>query len=52
MSVLYLVVPLAILLAGGALAGFAWALRGGQYDDMETPAVRMLFDDEDERGAS
>lgn len=45
MSVLYIVVPLAIVLAAGAVAGFLWAVRGGQYDDVETPAHRMLHDD-------
>lgn len=47
MNVLYLVVPLAIGLAGVFLWAFAWALRGGQFDDLHTPAVRMLHDDEE-----
>ena len=45
MSVLYLVVPLALLLVGAALAGFAWAARRGQFDDLTTPAMRALQDD-------
>ncbi len=47
MSVIYLVLPLAILLAIGFVAAFIWATRSGQYDDMDSPAVRMLHDDED-----
>ena len=47
MSVLYVLVPVALALAGlGALA-FRWAVRNGQYDDVTTPGVRMLFDERD-----
>ncbi len=45
MSVLFIVVPLAILLAGAGVLAFAWAARSGQYDDVDTPAQRMLHDD-------
>ncbi len=47
MTVLYIVLPAALLLAAIFLAGFLWAIRGGQMDDLSTPSVRMLFDDED-----
>jgi cbb3-type cytochrome oxidase maturation protein len=46
MSVIYIVVPLALLLAGAFLAAFLWSVRKGQFDDMDSPAVRMLFDDD------
>jgi cbb3-type cytochrome oxidase maturation protein len=46
MSVIYIVLPLAIVLAIVALGAFIWAVRRGQYDDMDTPSVRMLHDDE------
>lgn len=46
MSVIYLLVPLALLVGGLFVAAFIWATRRGQFDDLETPAVRMLFDDE------
>jgi len=46
MSVLYLVVPLALLVAGAAVAAFAWTVRSGQLDDLDTPPRRILFDDE------
>ncbi|GAB5518466.1 MAG: hypothetical protein RhofKO_07170 [Rhodothermales bacterium] len=45
MTILYLLVPLALLLAGVAVYGFCWSVRDGQYDDTETPAIRMLTDD-------
>ncbi len=46
MNVLYFLVPLAILLAAISVAAFWWAVRSGQFDDTETPAIRMLLDDE------
>jgi cbb3-type cytochrome oxidase maturation protein len=45
MSILFLIVPLAFLLAAGALAGFIYAVRQGQLDDLDTPAHRVLFDE-------
>ena len=51
MNVLYLVLPLALLFAFAAVVVFVWAVRSGQFDDLETPAVRVLHDDETEVGA-
>ena len=48
MSVIYIVLPLALVLAALGLGAFFWAVRKGQYDDLDTPPVRMVFDDEDE----
>ncbi len=47
MNVIYLVLPIAIVLAIGFVAAFIWATRTGQYDDMDSPAVRMLNDEDD-----
>jgi cbb3-type cytochrome oxidase maturation protein len=44
MSVIYLVLPLALLIVGGAVLAFVWSAKSGQYDDLETPAVRVLHD--------
>ena len=46
MSVLYIVVPLALIVVGVAVAAIAWAAHRGQFDDLETPAIRMLHDDD------
>ncbi len=46
MSVLYFLVPLAILLAAAGVGGFFWAVRTGQFDDVQTPGIRVLLDDE------
>jgi len=48
MSVIFIVLPLALIVVLAAVAAFTWAARRGQFDDLETPAIRMLHD-EDER---
>ncbi len=46
MSVLYVALPIALLLGGSALYACIRCIRGGQFDDLESPPVRMLIDDE------
>jgi cbb3-type cytochrome oxidase maturation protein len=46
MTILYLILPLALAFAGVAVAAFAWTVRSGQLDDIETPPRRILFEDE------
>ena len=46
-GILYLI-PIALLLGLIGLAAFLWALKSGQYDDLDGAAQRILFDDEDE----
>lgn len=46
MSVLYLLIPLGLVLLLLAVWGFFWAVRRGQFDDLETPAVQILLDDD------
>ena len=50
MSVIYIALPMALVLAGLALWGFIRAVKQGQYDDLDTPAHRMLHDDEPTHG--
>jgi cbb3-type cytochrome oxidase maturation protein len=45
MSVVIFLIILGVLVAGGFLIGFIWAVRSGQYEDTESPAIRMLFDE-------
>lgn len=47
MNVLYLLLPIALVLATAAVLTFVWAVRRGQFDDLDTPAIRVLFDDEE-----
>lgn len=44
MSIIFLILPLTLLLSLSAVAAFWWATRGGQFDDLKTPAVRALHD--------
>jgi cbb3-type cytochrome oxidase maturation protein len=46
MSAIYIVLPLALLVALGAVVAFVRAVRAGQFDDLDTPSVRILHDDE------
>ena len=46
MSVIVVLIGVSVLVAGGFLAAFLWAVRTGQFDDKYTPSVRMLFDDD------
>ena len=46
MSVLFLALPVALLLAGIAIVAFVRIVSAGQLDDLDTPAIRMLHDDE------
>jgi len=50
MSILYVLIPLALLLLGGAVWAFFWAVGDGQFDDLDTPAVRVIMDDDDKPG--
>lgn len=45
MTIIFLLVPVALALVAVALVGFGWAARRGQFDDLETPALRILRDD-------
>jgi cbb3-type cytochrome oxidase maturation protein len=47
MSVVYIALPVSLLLVLAAVAAFVWSLRSGQFDDLETPSVRLLMDDQD-----
>jgi cbb3-type cytochrome oxidase maturation protein len=46
-AALYVVLPLALVVSAVAVGTFLWALRRGQFDDLESPAHRILHDDDD-----
>jgi cbb3-type cytochrome oxidase maturation protein len=50
MNILLLLVPLSLLLLGIAIWAFAWAVRAGQFEDLDTPALSILVDDEPDPG--
>jgi len=45
MSVIFIVLPLALLVVFIAVVAYVWSARSGQFDDLDTPAMRMLHDD-------
>ena len=47
MDILFLLIPLSVVLALLIGVAFWWSVRSGQFDDVETPGMRVLFDDED-----
>jgi cbb3-type cytochrome oxidase maturation protein len=47
MSVILMLVIIGILVAGGFLFAFIWAVKSGQYDDSYSPSVRILFEEAD-----
>ena len=46
MSVMFVLLPVALLFAAVAVGVFVWAARAGQFDDLETPSVRILHEDD------
>jgi cbb3-type cytochrome oxidase maturation protein len=46
MSSLYLLIPLALVLLALSVWAFFWAVRRGQFDDLESPALQILLDDD------
>ena len=49
MTILLLLIPLSLVLLGIAIWAFAWAVRSGQFDDLDTPAIDILAEDHKER---
>lgn len=46
MDILYLLVPLSVVLVFVIGVLFWWALRSGQFEDLEGPAHRILWDED------
>lgn len=49
MEILYLLIPIAVIVMIVAVGALVWAVRSGQFEDMEGPAHRILMDDDDPR---
>ncbi len=47
MSVIFVLIAVSMVVAGGFLIGFLWAVKKGQYDDHYSPSVRILFEDQE-----
>ena len=48
MQSIYLLIPLSVILVAVAIAAFFWAVRSGQFDDLDSPALDILDRDEDD----
>jgi cbb3-type cytochrome oxidase maturation protein len=46
LNIIYALIPLGLILLLAAVAAFFWAVRSGQFDDLESPAWRILLDDD------
>lgn len=47
MNILLLLIPLSLMLLVLAVGAFVWAVKRGQFDDLDTPAIDILADDAD-----
>lgn len=46
MEIIFITVPITLLFIASGVAIFFWANKGGQFDDLDSPAHRILFDDD------
>lgn len=47
MTIIYVLIPIGLALLVAAVAAFFWAVKSGQFDDLDTPAWRILMDDDE-----
>ncbi|MBY4677809.1 cbb3-type cytochrome oxidase assembly protein CcoS [Marinobacterium arenosum] len=47
MDIIYLLIPIAIILVSCATWAFFWSVNSGQFDDLESPAHSILYEDDD-----
>ncbi|HPQ07976.1 MAG TPA: cbb3-type cytochrome oxidase assembly protein CcoS [Bacteroidia bacterium] len=49
MEVIYILLSVSILIAIGFLVAFVWSVKKGQYEDVVSPSIRILFEDENNK---
>ena len=47
MNVIYLLIPISLVLVGAMVWAFLWAVRSGQFDDLERAGHQILMEDDD-----
>lgn len=47
MSILLLLIPISLMLLAVAISFLVWGIKSGQYDDLDSPAHRILFDEDE-----
>ena len=46
MEILFVLIPISVVLVLGIAGAFIWAVKNGQFEDMEGPAYRVVMDDD------
>ncbi|MBD9370194.1 cbb3-type cytochrome oxidase assembly protein CcoS [Xanthomonas sp. XNM01] len=46
MNILLMLIPISLVLLAAAIGAFVWAVKRGQFDDLDTPALDILDDDD------
>jgi len=46
MNIIYLLIPLGLVLLALSVWAFFWAVRSGQFDDLDSPGTQILLDDD------
>lgn len=52
MSIIYVLIPLAVVLVSFAVGIFFWAVKSRQFDDLEKQGMSILFEDDDKAPAA
>jgi cbb3-type cytochrome oxidase maturation protein len=46
LNILFLLIPLGLVMVAGMVWAFFWAVKGGQFDDLQSPGMQILLDDD------
>lgn len=46
MSIIYILIPIAMLFVAVAVMVFFWAVKSNQYDDLDREGINILFDED------
>jgi len=49
LEIIYLLIPISVILVGAIVWGFLWAVRRGQFEDLERHGRDILSDDDEPR---
>lgn len=52
MTLIFIILPISVAIAVGFVAAFALATKRGQFDDLTTPPMRVLFNDDEPASAT
>ena len=50
MNIIFVLLPLSLILGFVFFLGYLWCVRTDQFEDLNTPAVRILADEEKRKG--